>query len=96
MNSNVVIDLKTGDPNRPIHLTFPGVFSERWLYVDGKEVSHRDIRPIWWYNHYQFEWDVDLTGKVESGTNKIAPRVNNPHHFGGICRRPFLYRRTGN
>ena len=75
----------------PIRLKFPGLFSECWLYVNGEEVAHRKIRPIWWYNDYRFEWEVDLAGKLKPGENQIALRVNNPHHFGGIFRRPFFY-----
>lgn len=41
---------------------------------------------------YRFEWEADLTGKVKAGENKIALCVNNPHHFGGIFRRPFFYK----
>jgi hypothetical protein len=85
-------ELKAADAKGPIVLKFPGLFSECWLYVDGKEVAHRKVRPIWWYNDYRFEWDVDLTGKVRPGKNKIALRVNSPHHFGGIFRRPFFYK----
>jgi len=85
-------DIKAADAQGPIKLKFPGVFSECWLYVDGKEVAHRKVNPIWWYNDYRFEWEVDLTDKIKSGKNKIALRVNNPHHFGGIFRRPFFYK----
>jgi len=35
---------------------------------------------------------VDLTGKLKPGENLIALRIDNPHHFGGMFRRPFLYR----
>ena len=46
---------------------------------------------MWWVNDYRFEWDVDLTGKLKAGKNTIVLRLNNPHHMGGIWRRPFLY-----
>ncbi len=85
-------NFKPADATGSVKLKFPGVFSECWLYVDGKEVAHRKVNPIWWYNDYRFEWEVDLTGKVKPGQNKIALRVNNPHHFGGIFRRPFFYK----
>jgi len=85
-------ELKAADAKGSIALRFPGLFSECWLYVDGKEVAHRKVKPIWWYNDYRFEWEVDLTGKVRPGKNKIALRVKSPHHFGGIFRRPFFYK----
>ncbi len=74
------------------HLMFPGLFNECWLYVNGKQVAHREQHPIWWRNSYAFEWDVDLQGKLHAGKNTIALRIDNPHHFGGMFRRPFLYR----
>jgi len=76
----------------PLHLRFPGLFNECWLYVNGKEVAHREQRNIWWYNNYRFEWDVDLTGHLKAGDNAIALRCNCEHHLGGMFRRPFLYR----
>ncbi|SVA99791.1 uncharacterized protein METZ01_LOCUS152645, partial [marine metagenome] len=41
---------------------------------------------------YRFEWDVDLTGKLKSGKNALALVCKCEHHFGGMFRRPFLYR----
>jgi len=38
---------------------------------------------------------VDLAGKLKPGTNTLALRLHNPHHFGGIFRRPFLYEPAG-
>jgi hypothetical protein len=71
---------------------FPGLFNECWLYIDGKEVAHRDkYNPVWWYNAYEFEWDVDLTGKLSPGKHTLALRIHNPHHMGGMFRRPFVY-----
>jgi len=76
-----------------VHLLFPGLFNECWLYVNGAAVGHRKLAgPLWWLNDYRFEWDVDLTGKLKPGENLIALRIDNPHHFGGMFRRPFLYR----
>ena len=75
-----------------VHIRFPGLFNDCWLYVNGQEVAHRDMKnPIWWLNDYKFEWDVDLSGKLQEGKNTLALRLNNPHHFGGMFRRPFLY-----
>jgi hypothetical protein len=78
-----------------VHLRFPGLFNECWLYANGYLVGHRTQNPIWWYNDYKFEWDVDLTGKLKQGANTLTLRLHNPHHFGGIFRRPFLYRPVG-
>jgi hypothetical protein len=75
-----------------LHVRFPGLFNECWLYVNGYLVAHREQRDLWWYNDYRFEWDVDLTGHVQPGQNSIVLRINNPHHAGGMFRRPFLYR----
>jgi len=75
-----------------VHIRFPGLFNDCWLYVNGQEVAHRDMKnPIWWLNDYKFEWDVDLSGKLQEGKNTLALRLYNPHHFGGMFRRPFLY-----
>lgn len=89
------LDLEAPAANGKIRLVFPGLFNECWLYVNGYLVAHREQNPIWWYNDYKFEWDVDLTGKVKAGKNTIALRLHNPHHFGGIFRRPFVYRPPG-
>ncbi|SVD14821.1 uncharacterized protein METZ01_LOCUS367675, partial [marine metagenome] len=45
---------------------------------------------------YRFEWDVDLTGKLKSGKNVLALVCKCEHHFGGMFRRPFLYRAVAN
>ena len=74
---------------------FPGLFNECWLYVNGQLFCHRTIPEPWWKNDYKFEWDVDLAGKLKEGRNTFALRGSNPHHFGGIFRRPFLYRAAG-
>lgn len=78
-----------------LRLRFPGLFNECWLYVHGSLVARREQNPVWWYNDYKFEWDVELTGKVKGGKNTLTLRLYNPHHFGGLFRRPFLYRPTG-
>ena len=75
-----------------VHLRFPGLFNECWLYVNGKQIAHRPMKGVWWMNDYRFEWDVDLSGKLKAGANTIVLRIYNPHHFGGMFRRPFLYR----
>jgi hypothetical protein len=86
------IHLKPGEAHGPVRLMFPGVFNEAWLYVNGKVVGHRAASEPWWLTDYRFEWDVDLKGHLKPGRNDIALRGFNPHHFGGMFRRPFLYR----
>jgi hypothetical protein len=75
-----------------LRVMFPGIFNECWLYVNGNLVAHREQKEPWWYNDYKLEWDVDLSEAVQPGENKIVVRFHNPHHFGGMFRRPFLYR----
>ena len=58
-------------------------------------MAHRPFLARWWNSDYKFEWDVDISGKLKAGNNLITLRGWNPHHFGGIFRRPFLYRSTG-
>jgi hypothetical protein len=86
------VALKPEQAKDKVHLRFPGVFNECWLYVNGALVAHREQKAMWWINDYAFEWDVDLSGQVKAGTNTITLRLHNPHHFGGIFRRPFLYK----
>ncbi len=88
------IELTQQETQGNIHIMFPGLFNECWLYVNGEQVAHREnYRPVWWFNDYRFQWDVDLTGKLKPGKNTIALRIYNPHHFAGMFRRPFIYRR---
>lgn len=75
-----------------LRVRFPGLFNECWLYVNGHLVAHWPYKEPWWLTDYKFEWDVDLAGHVKAGTNTIAVRLYNPHHFGGMFRRPFVYR----
>jgi len=75
-----------------VHLRFPGLFNECLLYVNGVLVAHRPQKPLWWQNDYAFEWDVKLEGKLHPGINVIALRTLVESHFGGLFRRPFLYR----
>jgi hypothetical protein len=89
------VELSAEQAKGKVRLRFPGLFNECWLYVNGHLVAHREQNPIWWYNDYRFEWAVDLTGELRPGKNTLALRLHNPHHFGGIFRRPFLYRPTG-
>ena len=78
-----------------VHLRFPGLFNECWLYVNGELVEHREQGKLWWLNDYRFEWDVALAGRLRPGINAIALRCKCEHHFGGMFRRPFLYRKIG-
>ena len=86
------IELTQDEAAGPIHVRFPGLFNDSWLYVNGELVAHRDQKPLWWRNSYAFEWDVDLSGKLKAGGNDITVRCHNTHHMGGMFRRPFLYR----
>jgi hypothetical protein len=85
------VDLGGGAAKGKVHVYFPGLFNECWLYVNGYLVAYRPFPAMWWLSDYKFEWDVDLTGKMQPGKNTIALRINNPHHMGGMFRRPFLY-----
>jgi hypothetical protein len=86
------LDLKPEQTVGKVHLRFPGLFNECRLYLNGKEVAVRKQGKLWWLNDYRFEWDVDLTGKLKSGKNVLALVCKCEHHFGGMFRRPFLYR----
>jgi hypothetical protein len=88
-------DLTPADAKGRVRVMFPGLFNEAWLYVNGHLVAHRTYKEPWWLSDYKFEWDVDLSDVAKPGANTIALRVNNPHHFGGMFRRPFLYRPAG-
>jgi len=75
-----------------VHLLFPGLFNECWLYINGSEVAYREFKGVWWMNDYRFEWDINLAGKLQPGKNTVVLRINNPHHMGGLFRRPLMYR----
>ncbi len=86
------IDLPADKAGAKLQLMFPGLFNEAWLYINGEQVAQRaNYNPVWWYNAYEFEWDVPVAGKLKAGKNIVALRINNPHHMGGMFRRPFLY-----
>ena len=88
------VELTADHARGAVHVRFPGVFNECWLYVNGREVAHREQGKLYWLNDYRFEWDVDLVGKLKAGKNTLTLRCNCEHHFGGMFRRPFLYRKT--
>ena len=79
----------------PVHLMFPGLFNQCWLYVDDELAAYRPFPEPWWRNDYRFSWDVDVAGKLKPGKNRITLRGLCPLHFGGMFRRPFVYRATG-
>ncbi len=85
------VDLDAGQTSGNVHIHFPGLFSEAWLYVNGYLMAHRPQNHMWWHNNYRFDWDVDLTGKLDPGENNITLRVHCTHHVAGMFRRPFLY-----
>ncbi len=86
------IDLTPEQRAGEIHLIFPGLFNEAWLWMNNRPVAHRAYREPWWSTDYRFEWDIDISAELHAGANEIILRGFNPHHFGGIFRRPFLYR----
>lgn len=86
------VNLTAGQAAGPVHLMLPGLFDQSWLYVNGDLVAHRPVKLPWWRTDYRFEWDVDLQGRLRPGRNLIAVRGATLHHFGGMFRRPFLYR----
>jgi len=86
------IELTPEQTTGKLLLKFPGVFNEFWLYVNGEQAVHRPFKGLWWLSDYRFEADADLTGKLKPGRNVIVLRHHNPHHFGGMFRRPFLIR----
>jgi hypothetical protein len=88
------VELSARDVAADVHLLFPGLFNPGWLYVNGALVARREVREPWWATDYRFEWDVGLAGKLRPGKNLITFRGMNIHHFGGMFRRPFLYRPT--
>ena len=86
------LELKADQVKGSVHLMFPGLFNECWLYINGQLIAHRKYSEPWWRNDYAFQWDLDVTGKLRPGENTITLRGNCPHHFGGMFRRPFFYR----
>jgi hypothetical protein len=77
--------------SRRVNLMLPGMFNEAWLFVNGTMVAHRTFTEPWWHSDYRFDWDVDVSRHLRAGRNDVAVRGFNPHHFGGLFRRPFLY-----
>ena len=90
------VDLTARKAEGNVHVRFPGLFSEAWLYVNGFLVAYRPQNLLWCENDYRFNWDVDLTGHLKPGQNSIVLRVYNTHHNGGLFRRPFLYQPNAN
>jgi hypothetical protein len=89
------LDLRADQTVGDARFMFPGVFNECWLYINGELVAHRPFPERWWHADYRFQWDVEIKNKLRPGKNLITLRGRNPHHFGGLFRRPFLYRSTG-
>jgi hypothetical protein len=88
------VELTAEEAQGALHLRFPGLFNECWLYVNSEQVGYREQGKLYWLNDYRFEWDVNLTGKLKPGKNVLALRCNCEHHYGGMFRRPFLYKQT--
>ncbi len=83
--------LSASQLTRPVHLCFPGLFNESWLYLNGVLVAHREQKPLWWQNDYSFRWDVDLGRRLRPGVNQLVLRTVMSHQLSGMFRRPFLY-----
>jgi hypothetical protein len=86
------IELGADQAAGDVHLMFPGLFNQCWLYLDGRLVAHRPFPEPWWRNDYTFAWDVPLGGHLQAGKHTVTLRGLCPLHFGGMFRRPFLYR----
>ena len=83
------VELNPEEIQGAVHIRFPGLFNECWLYVNGEEVAYRKQGQLWWLNDYRFEWDVDLTDKLKAGRNILTLRCNCEHHLDGMFSRPF-------
>ncbi len=86
------VTLTAAEAKGKLRLRFPGIFNEAWLYVNGYLVAHRPSTGMWWQSDFTFSWDVALDGLLKAGVNSVTVRLDNPHHFGGLFRRPLLYR----
>ena len=86
------VELTAGQVDGKVHIFFPGLFSEAWLYANGYLIAHR-IEPHmqWLTADYRFKWDVDISDHLKPGNNTLTVRVHNAHRNGGMFRRPFLY-----
>jgi Domain of unknown function (DUF4838) len=88
----VDVDLRPDQAVAAAHIMFPGLFNDCELYVNGIQVAQRGFKEPWWLSRdYRFEWDVALNDRLHQGRNAITLRCHNPHHMGGMFRRPFLY-----
>lgn len=86
------VTLTAEEAKGPVHALFPGMFNEGWLYVNGGLVGYRFLPGKWWTTDFKFEWDADVSAALKPGVNTIALRLYDVHHFGGLFRRPVLYR----
>ena len=90
------IDLTADQTKGPLHIRFPGIFNKTNVYINGEQAARRDgYNDMWWHNDYRYEMDVATGGKLKAGKNIITVQCINPHHFGGMFRRPFLYKKVG-
>lgn len=86
------LDLTPDQAKGDIHLLFPGLFNTRWLYVNGALVDYKTAAEPWWQGDYKFSWDVPVAGRLHAGKNLVTLRGLVGHHFGGMFRRPIVYR----
>ncbi len=88
------VNLTKLDLKAEIHLLFPGLFNDSWLYVNGHLIASRQQRDPWWGNAYTFEWETDVSQALQPGLNTFVVRTKFLQHPSGIFRRPFLYRKA--
>lgn len=85
------VDVTEEQAKQPLRLMFPGLFGACRLFVGGEEMARREQSALWWHNDYRFQWDVDLSGELKAGTNRVALACRTDGHLGGLFRRAFLY-----
>lgn len=85
--------LNSSEASSALRVRFPGIFNDAFIYVNGQLLGQRQLpHALWWANDYRFEWDVELSGHVKPGVNRLDLQLDIANHFGGIFRRPFIYR----
>jgi hypothetical protein len=85
------VELRPGQLDMRTHVRFPGLFNNCELYVNGVEAGRHQQAEPWWISDKPFEWDLAIGETLREGANALALRCHNPHHMGGMFRRPFLY-----
>ena len=87
------VDLQLDEiPPEEVSLTFPGLLGAGWIFVNGVGVHHQPFPDLWWFSDYRFTSEAPIGQYLRRGRNRIVLRVENVIHFGGLFRRPFLWR----